>query len=226
MKKPLLTTLVAILLIMLLAGLIIPEISAIRTNEENIQRLFSNDKTAEENMKRLFENDTKSVDALNDLWKRFRLYTDQQTFTLKQTSKRPLDLRNKSFGTFDTGSGALYLAIEEVKPDKDGFILKAKVGNPSSITFTGVEISASWNPPDMTSFPTGEQVTTSQIEKWLDGVKKQWENMPTSKTTVNQPILPGVWTPVDLVVGPVKFSELDNVFFDVSIKSVLLPDKS
>lgn len=181
--------------------------------------------TTDENIKRLFDNDKKAFEAMDEISGRMKVYIDYQTFVAKQSSKKPLDLRNKSFATFDTGSGLLFMAIEDIKPDKDGFILKAKVGNPTSITYSGLDITASWNPGTPADMPTGEGVTAEQLQKWLDKIKEQWQGMPSSKTEVTELIAPGVWTPVDISLRPVKFSELDAVYFDVAIKSVMLPDK-
>lgn len=197
--------------------------------EENIKRLFQNgqnlSETTEKNTKTLFDNNAKMADALTEMDKRMRLYVDLQNFTKQQSLKKSLDLRGKSFGTFDTGSGLLFLIVEEVKPDKDGFILKAKVGNPNSITFLGLNITAGWNPGAFTDMPTGDGIKATDIEKWFDKMKEQWNKMPSLTTSIPQSISPGVWTPIEIPIRPVKFSELDNVFFDIGIKSVSLPDK-
>ncbi|HWE51412.1 MAG TPA: hypothetical protein VG273_16590 [Bryobacteraceae bacterium] len=91
----------------------------------------------------------------------------------------------------DGGSAPLLISLGTVEPYLDGYKFTVLIGNPTTATFNGFELTAKWAPR------LGAEPDADALMKWFDSQR--------SKTfSRTEALPPGRWTAVDLIVPTTK----------------------
>ena len=118
------------------------------------------------------------------------------TFVLRyQYQTAMLNTSEKGYSRLDTNEGTFLISLSNVEPYADGYRLKLDIGNPSTATFTGFIIHASWGK------------TYGEYEKDFNYTEK---------------LFPGSWNKVYLTLTPAQKEDLANIQISLSTNTVFL----
>jgi len=110
-----------------------------------------------------------------------------------------------SYATVKTEHGAFIVVCKEATPYLDGYKVKLAIGNITSASFSGAEITATWG-------------AMNPVERFLDEHKK--EQKKTFNLTTIFP--PGQYSDIEIVLTPAKPEEIKKIKVSLLFNSISL----
>lgn len=138
---------------------------------------------------------TRQAKSIADLQLRFQLLEDSVVERPKYARVR---IDSKEFAVVKTGIGPLLVSTDSVQPYLDGFRVVLNVGNPWSLSYLQLKISANWQDP----FPLNRTNSTALAFKAWEDSKK------VKESTAVKDFLGGTWTQVEIIVAPCTATQL------------------
>jgi len=110
---------------------------------------------------------------------------------------------------------AFLVALEDIQPYANGYKVKIDLGNPSLVTFIGVDMEVTWGPTQ----PVYSKDTPDYSQKMKEWASKQ----QTTRKSVEEALQPGSWNTVDIILAPASANDIGSIeVSDISTKSVNL----
>jgi hypothetical protein len=92
----------------------------------------------------------------------------------------------------------LLLSLDAIESYLDGYKVKLRIGNSSSVTLSGLELNVNW------------------------GAQLAYKRARFRKASTPQDFIPGIWTPVEIVLPNTKATEVGTIEFSASSETVSL----
>lgn len=109
----------------------------------------------------------------------------------------------KKYQRFDSQDGFFVVSFENAEPYLDGYRVAIEIGNLSSARYVGFKLDTTWGP-------------RYDWEKSTEESYKKWEELRQKKEfTFTNPLLPGTWNKVELILPATKASQVG--FIELSI---------
>jgi hypothetical protein len=120
---------------------------------------------------------------------------DSSVTTLQSDSRRwaTISAYDEGYSIANTEFGAFIVMRKSFTPYLDGFKVKLKIGNLTSIKFTGAKVSVFW----------GSDFGVSKLADDLYGQAKEF--------SVTNEFLPGAYTTIDLILAPANPVEVKTI---------------
>ncbi len=119
-----------------------------------------------------------------------------------------LSFSSKNYQAISTNSGTFLVAVDELKRGQDGYSLMVKVGNMSDANFQGFAIRLRWG--------------AAWDAKGKDSYAQWRKTLTQSEFKFNGKLERGVWTPIELVLGPLIKEQLGHLEMEMDVNSVEL----
>ena len=117
-----------------------------------------------------------------------------------------LSIVNKNYQSILTNSGVFLVAVDELARAKDGYILKLRIGNLSSINYQGFNVRLRWgiNLDPKSSLP---------FKEWRGSLKE-------AEFAFQGNLEQAHWTPINLALGNIDREKLAYIEMELDVSAV------
>jgi hypothetical protein len=113
----------------------------------------------------------------------------------------------------NTSNGIFLISVENVERYLNGYKIKLHIGNVTSATFGGFDLSAKWG--------TKEPEINGGVAKWGEW----YDSLKTKEEKFTQSLLPGIWNNVELILLPATPAELGYLRLSMDTNSILMREQ-
>jgi hypothetical protein len=125
----------------------------------------------------------------------------QLEYNSRKDKSVELDTSSDVFERLDSNNGSFLVRVTKAEPYLNGYKVYLAIGNTSSVTFSGFDLSLKWSikPPE------------GNVEEW----SKWWDGRKTKKEHFPQDLEPGRWNTVVVILTPTRADELG--YFEIAL---------
>ena len=110
----------------------------------------------------------------------------------------------------NSNNGIFLVSVEDVTRYLNGYKIKLHIGNVTSATFDGFDLSAKWG--------TKEPDMSGGFAKWSEW----YGSLKTKEEKFTQSLLPGIWNNVELILLPATPAELGYLRLKMDTNSIVM----
>jgi len=122
------------------------------------------------------------------------------------------DPSSTSYRRVDGDLGIFAVAISDVRPFADGVRVTLKLGNPSSMTYSGATLTLEYGPRAPSSDPTGPP---DAAVAWLGALQQRTEKITTT-------LAPGRWNPVQITLPKIEAKDFGYLSVSIETDEIIL----
>jgi Protein of unknown function (DUF3251) len=124
-----------------------------------------------------------------------------------------LDLAQSAYQRLDTNNGFLLVSAEPAVPYLNGYKILVKVGNPLSVSYSGLTAKIRW-----AKYYDSNQFTPDSYADWQKSIQQKETSFPDV-------LEKGTWKKIELIVAPATAEQLGYLKLSINTKTVLVDAK-
>ena len=124
-----------------------------------------------------------------------------------------LDLAHSEYQRLDTNNGFLLVSAEPAVPYLNGYKILVKVGNPLSVSYSGLTAKIRW-----AKYYDSNQFTPDSYADWQKSIQQKETSFPDV-------LEKGTWKKIELIVAPATAEQLGYLKLSINTKTVLVDAK-
>jgi hypothetical protein len=124
-----------------------------------------------------------------------------------------LDLAHSAYQRLDTNNGFLLVSAEPAVPYLNGYKIPLKIGNPLSVSYSGLTAKIKW-----AKYYDSNQFTPDSYAEWQKSIQQKESSFPDV-------LEKGAWKKVELIVAPATAEQLGYLKLSINTKTVITDAK-
>jgi hypothetical protein len=124
-----------------------------------------------------------------------------------------LDLAHSSYQRLDTNNGFLLVSAEPAVPYLNGYKIVLNIGNPLSMSYSGVTAKIKW-----AKYYDSNQFTPDSFAEWQKSIQQKETSFPDV-------LEKGTWKKIELIVAPATAEQLGYLKLSINTKTVIVDAK-
>ena len=124
-----------------------------------------------------------------------------------------LDLTHGTYQRLDTNNGFLLVSAEPAVPYLNGYKIPLKIGNPLSVSYSGLSAKIKW-----AKYYDSNQFTPDSYAEWQKSIQQKETSFPDV-------LEKGTWKKIELIVAPATAEQLGYLKLSINTKTVIVEAK-
>ncbi len=124
-----------------------------------------------------------------------------------------LDLAHSTYQRLDTNNGVLLVSAEPAVPYLNGYKIPVKIGNPLSLSYSGLSAKIKW-----AKYYDSNQFTPDSYAEWQKSIQQKETSFPDV-------LEKGTWKKIELIVAPATAEQLGYLKLSINTKTVIVEAK-
>jgi hypothetical protein len=124
-----------------------------------------------------------------------------------------LDLAHSAYQRLDTNNGFLLVSAEPAVPYLNGYKILLKIGNPLSVSYSGLAAKIKW-----AKYYDSNQFTPDSFAEWQKSIQQKETSFPDV-------LEKGTWKKIELIVAPATAEQLGYLKLSINTKTVIVDAK-
>jgi hypothetical protein len=124
-----------------------------------------------------------------------------------------LDVTHTAYQRLDTDNGFLLVSAEKAEPYLNGYKILLNVGNPLSVSYSGLKAKIKW-----AKYYDSNQFTPDSYAEWQKSIQQKETSFPDV-------LEKGAWKKIELIVAPATAEQLGYLKLSINTKTVMVDAK-
>jgi len=125
-----------------------------------------------------------------------------------------IDVNSKNYSVVKSDVGTFLVSCQGAEPYLEGYKLHLHIGNPTAMTVNNPTINIEWG-REMPKWDSSTKDYSKICNDWKQSLK-------TTSITLTDPLKPGAWNAVDVILAPAKAEDLEHLVITLKTDDVSL----